>query len=205
MKKVLLLCLALLAVLLWSPTRLHAQASAETEASPKASPASFKPSFGITAGLGAATTIRYSFNRFDANGLVVSLAPSYMLSPRLSLSLQGEYVLINRFLSGTESNRQRVTAPAIQAFSLAGTYYLAKAGRPIQPFIGVGLGLYNLGTGTLAATNTQVALGTRRGLSVRAGLQRGRMGVGIEAVLLDEGSVVFNRDYLSAKYFYTFR
>jgi outer membrane protein W len=152
-----------------------------------------------------ATTYRYSFNRFDANGLVISLAPSYALSPRLSLALQGEYVLMDRFLTGkTQATSRRVTAPAIQAFSLTGTYFLAKADRSIRPFVGAGLGLYTLGTGTLEATQQEVALGTRLGLSARAGLQRGPMGVGIEAVLLDEGEII-NRDYVSVKLFYTFR
>ena len=159
----------------------------------------------LTAGLGVATTYRYAFNRFDANGLVISLAPSYALSPRFSLALQGEYVLIRRFLTGsTEATSRRVTAPAIQAFSLGATYTLAKPDRPVQPFVGAGLGLYSLGTGTLEATQQEVVLGTRPGLSVRAGLKRGRMGLGVEAVLLDEGDT-FNRDYVSVKYFYTFR
>lgn len=164
-----------------------------------------KKSFGLTLGAGVATTYRYGFNWFDANGLVLSVEPTYQVSPRLTLGLKGELALIKTYLVGGEKNKTRVDAPASVAFLLGGNYTLGNQEAKLKPYVGAGLGLYGLGKGTVVSSNKSVDLGTRFGVALRVGLQGRTSGLALEANRIDEKDNVNNRDYISLKYTYRFQ
>lgn len=157
-------------------------------------------SFLLSGSVGLSTTNRYSFNWFDANGLVVSLEPEYRLKKNFSLGVRAEYSLVKHYLSG-EKNAFQINAPAIPSLSLFGNYSFLKDSRKVIPYLSVGAGLYALGTGVVENSNRNVDLGVKFGATLRAGVRGNRSGLAVEINGIKEHRNA-NRDYISFKYTY---
>jgi hypothetical protein len=180
------------AVLILLPFLSLAQRS-DSLATPK------KWGIGVSAGFG--TTWRNE-TLFEANGLVLAVEPSYKVSSTVTLGVRAEYVFIKTFYDGEVGQTEEVQAKTFPSFSVTGDFKPWKG--KISPFIGLGAGLYFLGSVTRVGNSpADNNLQTRFGLSPRIGLQMGKVAVLGELNVIDEESI-YNRDYVSVKLRYNF-
>lgn len=154
------------------------------------------------------TTWRYKKNFLDASALSFSLEPSYRLTNYVAVGLRGEYTFMKSYLSTVG----RIKADPIGSVSVTGDVIKLWNNR-FAPFIGLGAGVYFLGTGEFPAgdnpsdenvVKVRKNLGNRFGFSPRIGLNIMSFSVAIELHLIDEKEFN-NRDYATLKLGYTLK
>ena len=183
------LCLLVLIL----PLVLHAQSGSDSTTLKK---------WELTIGAGFGTTWREKGNFLDANGLVLSVEPSYNVSRIFTLGARAEYVFIKDYLSGQDA-ATRIKAKAFPSLSLTGD--ITPWSGKVRPFAGIGAGLYFLGTAAETSTTgaSETDLQTRIGLSPRIGLKFGKISALVELHIIDE-KTLYNRDYTTLKLRYSF-
>lgn len=183
----------LLSVILMLPLLAQAQTASDSTGQKK---------WSIAIGAGFGTTWREKGNFLDANGLVLSIEPSYRLSSLVTLGARAEYVFIKDYLSGKDTGA-RVKAKAFPTLSLTGD--ISPWNGTIRPFAGIGAGLYFLGTATEASAGaaSSTDLETRFGVSPRVGVAFGNVSALVEVHVIDE-ETLYNRDYATLKLRYSF-
>lgn len=166
----------------------------------------YRPRWNLKVGAGLGTTWRYKKNFLDASALSVSLEPSYRLTNYIAVGMRGEYTFMKSYLSGVG----RIKADPIGSISLTGDVIKLWNNR-FAPFIGIGAGVYFLGTGRYPAGDNpsdesieRVSrnLGNRFGISPRIGLNIMSFSIAVEMHLIDE-KTFYNRDYATLKIGYT--
>lgn len=117
--------------------------------------------FQLHMGLGIASSAD------DNVGIVMGIEPSYRLSDRVALGLQGQWAILGKGL-GDEDN---VDATTVGSLTGNVKYYFGNGA--IRPFIGFGLGNYALGEVEIRDNQAgdQVELGNAFGFYPRVGLE----------------------------------
>ena len=168
----------------------------------------YRPRWNVKVGAGMGTTWRYKKNFLDASALSFSVEPSYRLTNYVAVGLRGEYTFMKSYLSTVG----RIKADPIGSVSVTGDVIKLWNNR-FAPFIGLGAGVYFLGTGEFPASDNpsdanvpkvRKNLGNRFGFSPRIGLNIMSFSVAVELHLIDEKEFN-NRDYATLKLGYTLK
>lgn len=159
-------------------------------------------------GAGIGTTWRYRKNFLDASAISLSVEPSYRLTNYMAVGLRGEYTFMKPYLS----NAGRIKADPIGSIAVTGDV-IKLWNNKFAPFIGLGAGVYFLGTGEYPSSNSpsnenstkvRTTLGNRFGISPRIGMDVRSFSVALEIHLIDEKDFN-NRDYATLKLGYTLK
>jgi hypothetical protein len=168
----------------------------------------YRPRWNVKVGAGMGTTWRYKKNFLDAAALAVSVEPSYRLTNYVAVGLRGEYTFMKSYLA----NVGRVKADPMGSIAITGDV-IKLWNNKFAPFIGLGAGVYFLGTGEYPAgdypfdenvVKVRKNLGNRFGLSPRIGVNFMSFSVAVEVHLIDEKDFN-NRDYATLKLGYTLK
>jgi len=166
----------------------------------------YRPRWNLKIGAGLGTTWRYKKNFLDASAFSLSLEPSYRLTNYVAVGLRGEYTFNKSYLAGMG----RVKSDPIGSLSATADVIKLWNNR-FAPFIGIGAGVYFLGTGEFPASDSPASegaakvrenLGNRFGVSPRIGINIMSFTIAVEMHLIDE-KVFNNRDYATLKIGYT--
>jgi hypothetical protein len=127
-------------------------------------------------------------------GASFSIEPRYSLNRSLDLGIRVELASIG-YRFDVDGIQLTIRKKSLTSQLLTGTYFLRLTG--IRPYIGVGVGLYQLPEGNLydAATRTTpsytyVKGGSKAGLMVRTGLKINHLNVGAEYNLIGQSITV---------------
>jgi len=106
-----------------------------------------------------------SDNAYTA-GIGVYLHPSYYLSDRINIGLKGEFAIIG----AASEEGMSISISAISSYLLTSNFYLAKS--KVRPYIGVGVGLYQLGSASVGVGTDPVYIefGDKFGVAPKIGL-----------------------------------
>ncbi|MDQ6481579.1 hypothetical protein [Dyadobacter sp. LHD-138] len=168
----------------------------------------YRPRWNVKVGAGIGTTWRYKKNFLDASAISLSVEPSYRLTNYVAVGLRGEYTFMKSYLS----NAGRIKADPIGSIAVTGDV-IKLWNNKFAPFIGLGAGVYFLGTGEYPSSNSpsnenstkvRTTLGNRFGISPRIGMNIMSFSVALEMHLIDEKDFN-NRDYATLKLGYTLK
>ena len=166
----------------------------------------YRPRWNLKFAAGLGTTWRHKENFLDASALSLSIEPSYRMTNFIALGLRGEYTFMKSYLAGIG----RIKSDPIGSISATADVIKLWNNR-FAPFIGLGAGVYFLGTGEYPANDNPIqegvvkvreGLGNRFGISPRIGVNIMSFSIAIEMHLIDE-KIFNNRDYATLKVGYT--
>ncbi|MBS2210350.1 outer membrane beta-barrel protein [Carboxylicivirga mesophila] len=144
-----------------------------------------------------------------ASGLGFYIEPKYNMTDNLALGLKMEWAIMGA------ADEYDVDISALGTYQLTGDYYFGDS--KVRPFVGLGAGIYAMGSVT--ASNTQMSIGgvtvdagdlmvdevmpefgTKFGFAPRAGLLLGHFRLGLEYnIITGIDDVLPSRNYLSFK------
>ena len=166
----------------------------------------YRPRWNLKFGAGLGTTWRYKQNFLDASALSLSVEPTYRLTNYVAIGLRGEYTFMKSYLTSVG----RIKSDPIGSIS-ATADVIKLWNNKFAPFIGMGAGVYFLGTGEYPSYDNpsdenvvriRENLGNRFGISPRIGVNIMSFSIAVEMHLIDE-KVFNNRDYATLKIGYT--
>ena len=166
----------------------------------------YRPRWNLKFGAGLGTTWRYKQNFLDASALSLSVEPTYRLTNYVAVGLRGEYTFMKSYLT----SMGRIKSDPIGSIS-ATADVIKLWNNKFAPFLGIGAGVYFLGTGEYPSYDNpsdenvvriRENLGNRFGISPRIGVNIMSFSIGVEMHLIDE-KVFNNRDYATLKIGYT--
>jgi len=166
----------------------------------------YRPRWNLKFGAGLGTTWRYKQNFLDASALSLSVEPTYRLTNYVAVGLRGEYTFMKSYLT----SMGRIKSDPIGSIS-ATADVIKLWNNKFAPFLGIGAGVYFLGTGEYpsydnpsdeSVVRIRENLGNRFGISPRIGVNIMSFSIAVEMHLIDE-KVFNNRDYATLKIGYT--
>ncbi len=119
-------------------------------------------------------------------GVSIALEPKFNLSNKLNIGLK-----LGVSAMAKEVNQKSAEIQSTVLVGLTSDYYFHKSGS-FAPFIGLGLGQYNLGTAKVdviqETINSPIQLGNKLGGLVRTGFEAGKFRLSLELNLLPEST-----------------
>ena len=129
------------------------------------------------------------------------LEPKYNLTDNIALGLKMEWAI----MGAEEQEGMSVDISALGSYQITGDYYFGDS--KVRPFVGLGTGIYSLGSAEFSAVDAlmdentaTIDFGSKFGFSPRAGLLLGHFRVGMEYNIItgiEDG--MESKNYLSFK------
>ncbi|TAJ11591.1 hypothetical protein DMA11_16170 [Marinilabiliaceae bacterium JC017] len=134
-------------------------------------------------------------------GVGFYLEPKYNVTDNLALGLKMEWAA----MGAEDVQGMSVSVSTLGTYQLTGDYYFGDSF--VRPFVGIGTGIYSLGTVEVEAENAvtgdevmNMDYGTKFGFAPRAGILIGHFRVGVEYnVITGIDSELESKNYLSFK------
>ena len=143
----------------------------------------FKP-FQLYLGLG------YAMPADGGGGILVNIEPSYRINDQIAAGLRIESAAMAKIVGESEAK-----LAGVGSYTVNGKYYLSN--NSFRPYVGVGLGLYSLGSVQVDTNGTgsgSVSAGTTFGFYPRIGFDAGHFNLNLDYNIIGSTQVEFATD-----------
>ena len=130
-------------------------------------------------------------------GVLFSLEPKYAVMNQLSVGLRLEAALMERGFTSSDGSSASAKVAAASSYLLTGDYYLSN--KAFRPFVGAGVGVYQLASASFDDNTNDGAVGTgsatKFGGMLRAGFELQHFRLGVEYNLVGKSSETSDDGY----------
>lgn len=138
-------------------------------------------------------------------GVGFYVEPKYNITDHIAAGLKMEWAI----MGAEEAEGASIDISAIGSYQITGDYYFGTS--KVRPFVGLGLGIYSLGTATISGTiegedytfdtDTELDFGNKFGFAPRAGILLGHFRLGLEYNVITgiDSEISDSKNYLAFK------
>jgi len=117
-----------------------------------------------------------------SNGLALYIHPQYNLNDKLTIGLNLQSAIVATGINGSSGS-----ASAVGTYQLTGVYHFST--EKVRPYVGLGLGLSNVGTVAVSNSSAAADYGTKFGVTPKVGVKMGHFKLEAEYNILPSSTI----------------